>query len=494
MKRISNPIAIFFLSLISLSLSAQNAGDVERYTSLLPGGTARSIGVGGALGALGADFSTLSYNPAGLAMYRADEFTFTPSIKFGSSKTALPNGAATRDDKSNFGFDNIGVVFNTTPRGGKWRTFNVGIGMNRLANYNNAYYYTGDAAGSIMNTFFADAKATFAAGGNQDDLDAFGSGLAWDANAIYQDALGTLSYDFSENPSANVSREQVVNTSGRMNEMAISFAGNLEDKLMVGATIGVPFVKYRQDSDYQESDQSGAVPFFDALNYNDFFSTEGVGVNLKLGVGYWVSQAFRLGAAVHSPTYLRLTDRYSTSFSYDYTDGSGSNTSGAILSPDGTSDYRLRTPWRAIGSAALVMGKLGFIDADIEFVDYSNNRYNFTADVASTDNKELERILNNEIQRAYKQTTNVRVGAEIAQKKLRLRGGLNLLGKPEQDQSGFNMAYSAGIGVRSQSFFLDLGWRHLSGGKGSIQPYTDAPVATTSSSGNDWLLTLGFRF
>jgi hypothetical protein len=492
MKRISFKIAILFCLLSSLSAFAQNAGDTERYANLLTGGTARSIGVGGALGALGGDFSTLSYNPAGLAMYRSDEFMFTPSIKFSNSTTSLPGGSGYGDSKSNFGFDNIGVVFNSTPRGGNWKAVNVGIGMNRLANYSNSYYYEGNADGSIMNTFFAEAVAAFSKGGNENNLDGFGAGLAWDANAIYtQD--GTLSYDFAGNPQANIGREQIVNTSGRSSEMVVSFGGNLEDKLMVGGTIGIPFVKFRQDADYNERDKTNAIEFFDALNYNDYLSTEGVGINAKLGINYWVSQAFRVGAAVHSPTYMRMTDRFSTSFSYDYTDGSGSIDGEAQLSPDGTSDYRLRTPWRAIGSAALVADKMGFLSADIEFVDYSASAYNFTADVASTDNQAYERTVNNDIQRTFKQTMNVRVGAELAKNKFRLRGGLNLLGKPEQGESGYNMAYSAGIGVRGSSFFWDLGWRRNTG-KGVIQPYVGAPIATATGASNDWLMTLGFKF
>ena len=39
------------------------------------GGTARFMGAGGAMGALGADFGTLSTNPAGLAMFRLNMAT-----------------------------------------------------------------------------------------------------------------------------------------------------------------------------------------------------------------------------------------------------------------------------------------------------------------------------------------------------------------------------------------------------------------------------------
>ena len=61
------------------TLRAQSLYDAIRYSDLEVGGTARTVGVGGAIGALGADFSVLSTNPAGLATYRRAEFVFTPT-------------------------------------------------------------------------------------------------------------------------------------------------------------------------------------------------------------------------------------------------------------------------------------------------------------------------------------------------------------------------------------------------------------------------------
>ena len=43
-----------------------------------PFGTARVMGMGGAFTSLGADLSSMSINPAGLGMYRRNEFSLTP--------------------------------------------------------------------------------------------------------------------------------------------------------------------------------------------------------------------------------------------------------------------------------------------------------------------------------------------------------------------------------------------------------------------------------
>lgn len=479
-------ILLIALTLLSAGQSfSQNASDVLRYSYLQPGGTARFMGAGGAFGALGAEFGSVSQNPAGLALFRTDELTLTPSLSFASTDASLPGGDKYKDDKSKFGFDNVGLVFNTTPGGPHWKAFNFGIGYNRQADYNRVAYYEGNANGSIMNGFFEDYQAGFA--------DPFGNELAVEGNAIYPDQDGNLTYDFTGNENAVVNRAQAITTFGRMNEMTLSFAGNYDEKLMVGATVGVPFVNYRLEGEYIESDPEERVDYFDQLTYTEFLRSSGVGVNLKLGVIYKVSQAFRLGAAFHTPTALSLTDSYSNTFAYDYTDGNGPSKGEILNSPEGTFDYKLRTPWRASASAAVVMKKFGFLSADVEWVDYAANRYNFTADVASQDNQQLERAVNTDIQRSYKQAMNVRLGAELALNEFRLRGGFNLLGKPDEGATDFNTAITAGAGVRGKAFYLDLGWRRGQG-RGSIQPYADAPLVKTQTVTNDFLLTLGFKF
>ncbi|MFA6798620.1 MAG: hypothetical protein WCR39_04935, partial [Bacteroidales bacterium] len=63
-------LIISMLLLGALGLSAQNEQDALRYSFIQTGGTTRSISMGGAFGAVGGDFSSLSINPAGLGIYR----------------------------------------------------------------------------------------------------------------------------------------------------------------------------------------------------------------------------------------------------------------------------------------------------------------------------------------------------------------------------------------------------------------------------------------
>lgn len=483
-----------FFALLTGCLMAQSSGDVLRYSYLQPGGTARFLGAGGAFGAKGAEFGSLSQNPAGIAYYRTNELVVTPSLRFSKVDAQLPGSLALDDRKSSFAFDNFGLLFNSNPKGSKWKTANFGIGLNRQNNYNASIYYEGTAAGTVLTGMYEDAVASY--DGTEESLYPYGARLALGAGAIFPDPdnKSQLLYDFLGNERASISRTHAVNTFGKMNEMVLSFGGNYDEKLMVGATVGIPFVNYRIEGEYVEEDKADNVAIFDKLTYTEYLRTEGVGVNLKLGMIYQINQALRFGAAFHTPTALSLTDTYSNTLAYEYTIDSLSYGGDPVVPEyDGVTDYKLRTPWRASASLYGAIKKVCFLSADVEVVDYTNNRFNFTADVPSQQNEADERAVNSDIQKSYKQAVNMRFGAEFALDNFRLRGGLNLLGKPHEGEEGYNTAYSAGIGVRNKSFYLDLGWRQYKG-SGLVQAYAGGPIASTENVTNDILMTLGFKF
>ena len=54
------------LHIIPMLVWAQNDMDAYRYSTIQTGGTSKSMSMGGALGALGGDFSVMSSNPAGI--------------------------------------------------------------------------------------------------------------------------------------------------------------------------------------------------------------------------------------------------------------------------------------------------------------------------------------------------------------------------------------------------------------------------------------------
>ena len=97
---------LFLLCSSSLVLSAQNSADALRFSQFGIGGTARTIAIGGSIGALGADFSVISTNPAGLGAYRGSEFTMTPSLFLNNVDANLVDGGTNPSGQNitNFNF------------------------------------------------------------------------------------------------------------------------------------------------------------------------------------------------------------------------------------------------------------------------------------------------------------------------------------------------------------------------------------------------------
>lgn len=481
------------LSILSvLAAQAQLASDALRY-SYIPqyGGTARTIGVGGAMGAIGGDFSTISTNPAGLATYRTGEFIFTPSYHGSNTRSILEKGgqAETTQRFSKFSLDNLGLVFANGGDGfTKWKTRNFAIGFNRLQNFGSNLYYEGTTTGSITARFRDQA--------NIEGLDPFESQLADSTQAIYKKTVnGVKKYttDFDLNPAAGVTKSQVIETRGQVSEMVISYAANYDEKLQIGGTIGVPFVSYTETKIYKEDDTRNEVPFFEKLQFDQNLKTTGVGINAKIGVIARPTKSIRLGLAVHTPTKYQFTDSYDNKLYYVYTDSL--RYSAEAASPEGEFKYKLATPWRFIGSAGFIIGKSGFVSADVEWADYSKSNFGLDKEYVVAQNE-----VNGQITSRYKSALNARFGGEYVYDIFRFRAGLGFNGSPRQDKDFWNTTYNAGIGLRGQYFFMDFAWQQRTQ-KENYTPYkvlaTQANVeqnVTNAYTFNDYVLTFGLKF
>ena len=78
MKKIGFYIGMFFLG--GNMLFAQGEMDAYTLSQKDLSGSARSMAMGGAFGALGGDISAMSHNPAGIAVYRSSEVRLTLNL------------------------------------------------------------------------------------------------------------------------------------------------------------------------------------------------------------------------------------------------------------------------------------------------------------------------------------------------------------------------------------------------------------------------------
>ncbi len=497
-------LALFTLLICEISF-AQTIDDAIRYSSFDALGTARTIGIGGAVGALGADFASLSTNPGGLGNYRKSEFVITPFYNFNQSSANVNGGMNTNSNRGKFGFQNVGFVFSKTPNRGKIKTFNVGIGFNQRVNFNRNFKYEGRTEGSI-----ADRWLELAYDGSNailpDDLDGFEAGIAFEAGAIYDPNSndGMIEYvnDFFGAP--QVLKEQEVDEKGSVNELLLSMGGNYNNKVSYGVTIALPIVNYTRQKIYVEEDdgegRDGDIPGFNDLRFVENLTTSGVGLTIKAGVAIRISQAFRVGLAAHSPTRIGLNESFNNLLTFSFNDGNGIPVvpNGPTASPNGSFEYRLSTPWRVLGSAAYIIKKNGFVTAEIEFVDYTKNSFDLSINDSSPATQAYQDLLNNDVSTLFSQALNIRLGGEIVVNKTQFRAGFGLLGNPIIGESSFNNTISLGFGYRPSDFFLDLAYR-LFLNSTDYRPYNLVndefePMVEANSNAHQLICTFGFRF
>ena len=157
------------------SVSAQNDIDALRYSQLTFGGTARFSSMAGSMGAIGGDISTLSFNPAGIAVFRTTEFTVTSSL-FSQKSASTYNGLESGDGKLNFNLSNIGLIASWNVKENNnsgWTSFNFGFGYSRINNFNNRNsVQAANTKSSLLDTYVNNAN-----GHASGDFDQFSTDL-----------------------------------------------------------------------------------------------------------------------------------------------------------------------------------------------------------------------------------------------------------------------------------------------------------------------------
>jgi len=484
---------------ISISGFSQSAQDALRYSLIHTGGTARYVGLGGAFGALGADFTTASVNPAGIGLYQTSEVVITPALMFNNTES-LYNGYFSTENKTNFYLGNVGAIF-TSPLKSKspqkgWRRVHFAMGLNRIRDYNSRLYMQGpNTENSLLDTYVETAE-----GPPQIPIEsiennqsyAFDLALAWYTWLL--DYYGdSTNYNYFH-PVYNYGELQskYVETSGSMNEFVMTFGGNYSDKLYLGLTIGIPYFRYKETSSYIEFDHMDTIYEFRSFERYEYLESKGTGINLKFGAIYRASKAVRFGLAIHTPSwFFNMKDYWWASMQANYDFEVDGSTYYYEVSPNGNFDYKLTTPFRAIGSIAYIVGQSGLFSLDYEFVDYSmaklsSNTYRFTDE-------------NNDIKSAYGISHNIRFGTEWKFDLFSVRAGVDLMTSPyEKDINlGDRKSFSVGAGYRTDIFFMDFAFRY--GVTKSDYYFYSSQTTQPNPSENttkayDILVTTGFKF
>jgi long-subunit fatty acid transport protein len=466
--------------LCSFASFAQNDIDAMRYSQLTFGGTARFASMGGSMGAIGGDISTLSFNPAGIAVFRKTELSITPSV-YSSGTSSTYNGNTSSDRKLNFNLGNIGIVgtvrLKDTTSG--WQSVNFGIGYNRTNNFHNRIDIKGESrTSSLLDVYVANANGHEAA-----DFDGFSTGLAWTTYLFNPDSTG-INY-FHVIPNYGQTQRKSTETKGAMGEGVFSFGGNYKEKLLVGATLGVVKARYEEETVYEETDTEDTIKYFQSFKYVQNLASSGTGVNFKVGMIVKPNDWLRIGAAVHTPTATRFTDNYSS-----YMESDLDTAVYADSSAEGSFRYTVTSPYRIIGSVGFIIKKIALINLEYEYLDYSYAQLNSHPNVFSD--------VNASIRTKYTSTGNLRAGAEVRLDPIALRVGYALYGSPFRNGDNVNAirtSFSGGIGYRVNNFFADFAYVRTNYTETNYlyDPSISNPVRNNYKN-SSFMLTLGVRF
>jgi len=447
-------VLLLFGSCLSFS---QNETDLYRYSHTSFQGTARFEAMGGAFGALGADLSSSQVNPAGYGRYSNSTAGFS-FYGGNSSNKALFKGVETQANNGLGGIANATfVLVSDDSEKGKGILYSqLGGGYNRVENFRNTFRYTGQQFESLLDEFAAQAYLYY-----PEELSTyfpFSSNLAYETGAIQYNP-GSISYSSLLN-SGDMIHNRTVSNIGGINEFFLSYSVNYLNKLYFGANWGFRKIRYLEEYTHQETLTNTSGTPLRSFDYSYNLTSKGQGSNLKIGVIYLVSEAFRLGLAIHTPTFYKMEETWSASMTSVYADSTSSTNPSLI--PEGNYRYRMRNPGKIIASAAYVFGTRGCLDVDVELMDYRQAHFRTTNDAGYEPyNYTYE---NNVADTLFKPATNLHVGAEfIPFSGFFIRGGFAMLGQAFKNSTAYPMSadyyFSGGLGIRTKKFSADISYK-----------------------------------
>ncbi|MCD6346813.1 MAG: hypothetical protein J7L96_05265 [Bacteroidales bacterium] len=435
-------IAIVALCL-TLMLPAQNEQDALRLSQVLYGGSARSLAMGGAMGAFGADFGAIEINPASSAMFQHREFGFTPGFNTTSTQASFL-GEKSKDASYSLTMDHFGFVIplnsRTSENGIKGLTFS--FGYNKLRDYGQRIMMQGtNGQSSLVDEFVYTAN-------KYDSWDPYTDQLAWETWLIDYDSVAGTYYSDFDNSGYGQKQRRTVSTRGKLGELVFNVGANLSDRVYVGGSLGIQKYDYKETWVHTELDPDDIIDYFEGFTYRNNLSTKGTGYNVQFGFIARPIKWIRVGGSIKTPTFFKLNDTFTSSMETDLADGETTHEYEA----SGEYKYQINTPFRATGSIVFQAGKRGTVSVDYEYVDYSSARlraddYDFYDE-------------NQAVSTRYRAASNIRAGGEYVLGPIFLRAGYALYGSPyisgEANDKMFYSAVSGGLGFRTSKYMLDF--------------------------------------
>lgn len=541
-------IFIIAWAVAALSAQAQSWQDALLLSDVNYGGTARSMGMGNALTAVGSDPGSIVLNPAGSAVAAYSQFFISPGLSISATTAqgmildgkADPAGLGntvhngyTRLKMPSLGF----TIQGDTGRRSGCKRISFGLVLNSTDDY------TGKFLSSGLNYYnsFAGSLASSADGYNKEvlaredwfydgerarmpywtDMIGYRSGMI---NAVkgfdnvYQAVTEIQDGDGNFRLAAPVYQEYGQQVYGGKRDLLFNMALDFSDRLYLGLNLGFTGLNYQQSEYWFERPndpsefpavkyEDGTSGQFGDLTMKKSFRLVGSGVYLKAGAIWRPFAGLRLAAAFQTPTVMNLTERCA------YT--GRVNMTGKYLSPSASPEsegvYALRTPGRITLGAAYSFGSVALLSADYELADYRANKFYAVSYEGETFESSLYTSTNNDIRDFMGWGHQLRAGFELRPvPALALRTGYNYITSPERGAPS-RSSVSFGLGYALGPLYADLAVRLRFDPASYYTPYyyyaydddytykyvdegITTPEVQVSGTLINAMLTLGWRF
>lgn len=513
------------LYLASLALLAMPAVAQETYenTKLIDNdlnGTARYVGMGGAMEALGADISTMSTNPAGVGLFRKSKVDGSLSVTSQEKYKSFGNA-----DKTALSFDQLGIVYSMKQWNGSY--LNFGFNYRKSRNFNQILGAASALNGASQNklTYLKLSKGVVE---STSDLNYTQVDYLYDSHLIGEDGEidGKPVRTYYYYPADRYIFDS--GDKGYIGEYDFNVSGNLGNRWYLGLTVGIHDVHYNGYSEYAEHLEENAEGI-DNMALIDSRKITGTGFDVKLGAIFRPieSSPFRIGAYIHTPTFYDLT----TSNYTVLTDGKDAFNSSESLS------FKVNTPWKFGLSLGHTIDNVLALGATYEYADYGSmdsrekdgsyydSWYGDYYETSSSD-----KSMNRHTERTLKGVHTLKVGGEVkVTPHFAVRAGYNYLSGMYDMNDGYKdgtiysqgsyyasqTAYTnwkatnrltCGVGYSFNNFNIDFAYQY-STTKGEFHPFmnyfagADEPENNNVASGVDvknnrhqFLMTVGYRF
>lgn len=369
---------------ISASVMAQETYESAALSDLDLNGTARYVGMGGAMDALGADLSTINSNPAGIGLFRRSYGAISGGAMISGTSgdfNSLDRG------KTTGGIDQLGFVYAMPTSNG---FLNFAFNYHKAKNFNQLY----SAVGGLQNA--SQNKLAWMDGGT----DGFSQ-----VDKLYGKVL-------SDNYYHAKGFDHISSASGYVGSYDFNLSTNIDERFYFGFTLGIKDMHYSSSSSYIEDMVDGGY-----MELMDERITKGIGVDFAIGaiIRPVETSPFRIGLTISTPTFYNLStsnDTYifnKTDFGLSYKDDK----------PEAKSyydyDFCLNTPWRFGASLGTTFGRMVAVGAGYEYADYSflSNRIDTDYGRYDDGNSEPDKEMNKHTRNSLKGVHTLKAGIEI---------------------------------------------------------------------------------